>query len=188
MSSALNRLNGLSTVATYALTAVALTAFVTTNWLPMTANPKFNIGKAIVKNIQEFETRSSRNDVVSLTFDLEVDTGPLWNWNTKMLYMYLVAEYKTDKNDLNQVTVWDKIVQRHQIQKLGHGLLKYKSQRNKYYFFDDGAGLLGNPNITMYLCWNVIPNIGYFWLVETEGRFEYSMPDRYGVNEYYNKV
>lgn len=157
MSCILTRLNTLSSVGMYAMTAVAMAAFLTTNFLDMSHHVDFKVNKVMVKNVQEFSTRDSRNDVASLTFDLQFDTDPLWNWNTKQLYMYLVAEYVTERNDLNQVVVWDKIVEKHKLMKLkSKGKLTYKSTKNKYYFFDDGAGLLGHQNVTFYLAYNVI--------------------------------
>merc|ERR1711994_95215 len=150
----------------YAIRAVAVAAFVSTNFLNMTYPAEIKLNKLQIKNIQEFETRSSRNDVASMTFDVSFNSNPLWNWNTKQLYLYLIAEYSTSRNDLNQVVIWDKIVQKEKLMKLkSKGQLTYKSVRNKYYFFDDGPGLLNNNNVTFYLAYNVIPNIGYFWLI-----------------------
>merc|ERR1711937_995530 len=113
------------------MAAVAFAAFITTHFLPYTRPVDLKISKIQIKNIQEFESRASRNDVASLNFDLEVDSTSMWNWNVKQLFLYLVAEYETDRNSLNQVVVWDKIVLRKQIDKAGHGKLKYKNQKNK---------------------------------------------------------
>merc|ERR1711937_909129 len=107
----------------YAMAAVALSAFLTTHFLDYERDAKIQINKIQIKNIQEFESRASRNDVASLTFHLDIDSTSIWNWNVKQLFLYLVAEYKTDRNDLNQVVVWDKIVKRPQVQKAGHGRL-----------------------------------------------------------------
>jgi len=34
-------------------------------------------------------------DVAVLRFDLDVDLRPVWNWNVKMLFVYITAEYET---------------------------------------------------------------------------------------------
>ena len=47
-----------------------------------------------------------------LTFDLQADLTPLFNWNVKQLFLYLTAEYETPANVVNQVVLWDKIIQR----------------------------------------------------------------------------
>ena len=47
-----------------------------------------------------------------LTFDLKADLTPLFNWNVKQLFLYLTAEYETQANVVNQVVLWDKIIQR----------------------------------------------------------------------------
>ena len=34
------------------------------------------------------------------------------------------------------------------------------SMNTKYYFWDDGNGLVSHKNVTMTLSWNIIPNAG----------------------------
>ena len=53
-----------------------------------------------------------QNDLGFLTFDLQADLTPLFNWNVKQLFLYLTAEYETQANVVNQVVLWDKIIQR----------------------------------------------------------------------------
>ena len=36
----------------------------------------------------------------------------------------------------------------------------YFSMNTKYYFWDDGNGLVSHKNVTMTLSWNIIPNAG----------------------------
>ena len=71
-----------------------------------------------------------------LTFDLQADLTPLFNWNVKQLFLYLTAEYETRNNVVNQVVLWDKIIQRGE-----NAILDYRSMNTKYYFWDDGNGL-----------------------------------------------
>ena len=56
---------------------------------------------------------------------------------------------------LSQVVLWDKIILRGE-----NALLDYRSMNTKYYFWDDGNGLLSHKNVTMTLSWNIIPNAG----------------------------
>lgn len=36
-------------------------------------------------------------------FDLQANLNPLFNWNAKQLFVFLMAEYETVDNKLNQV-------------------------------------------------------------------------------------
>ena len=67
----------------------------------------------------------------------QADLSPLFNWNVKQLFLYLTAEYETKTNKVNQVVLWDKIIQRGE-----NAVLDYRSMNTKYYFWDDGNGLL----------------------------------------------
>jgi hypothetical protein len=43
---------------------------------------------------------------------LDADLRSVFSWNTKQLFVYLQAEYSTPQNHLNEVVLWDQIVQR----------------------------------------------------------------------------
>jgi len=47
-----------------------------------------------------------------VTFQLDADLQSLWNLNVKYVYLYLVAEYSSPRFQWNQVTVWDRYVER----------------------------------------------------------------------------
>ena len=38
-------------------------------------------------------------------FDLQANLNPLFNWNAKQLFVFLMAEYETVDNKLNQVII-----------------------------------------------------------------------------------
>ena len=63
-----------------------------------------------------------------LTFDLKADLTPLFNWNVKQLFLYLTAEYETQANVVNQVVLWDKIIQRGE-----NAVLDYRQYRSLEY-------------------------------------------------------
>ena len=46
----------------------------------------------------DFGVGKKRNDLGFCNFDLETDLTPLFNWNVKMLFLYLTAEYETKQN------------------------------------------------------------------------------------------
>ena len=56
---------------------------------------------------------------------------------------------------MSQVVLWDKIILRGE-----NAMLDYRSMNTKYYFWDDGNGLVSHKNVTMTLSWNIIPNAG----------------------------
>ena len=145
----LTRFNALTTVGLYAMGAVAFSAFISTHFLEKSTDVSIKAKKVVVKNIPEFRYDKTKNDAAFITFDIEIDTEPLWNWNMKQLYLWVQVDYQTDKNNLNEVTIWDKIVKRPDVMKKvarkgseGY-VLSYKGLKNKYYFFDDGNGLIG---------------------------------------------
>ena len=83
----LQRLNNMSTTLMYALSVVGAAAFLSTHWLDKSADVMIKKTKLSVKNIQQFDSPASKNDVAFVTFDLEMDTKDIWNWNAKQLYM-----------------------------------------------------------------------------------------------------
>lgn len=50
------------------------------------------------------------NRTVALTAVIRADLTPLFNWNTKQLFLYLQAEYNDAKGTKNEVVIWDRIV------------------------------------------------------------------------------
>lgn len=120
------------------------------------------------------EAGKKKNDLGLFNFDLNVNLEPLFNWNVKQLFLYLTAEYSTEQNKLNQVVVWDKIVEKGDNYKLD-----LKGAKTKYYLWDDGQGLRGNNNVTLYLTWNIIPNVGSLPNVPATGVHKIAFPSNY---------
>jgi signal peptidase complex subunit 3 len=97
-----------------------------------------------------------KSRIKALLITFKADLTPLFNWNVKQLFLYLTAEYSTPNNQvtfagnfsgrppplipllfqINQVVLWDKIIQRGE-----NAALDYRSMNTKYYFWDDGNGL-----------------------------------------------
>ncbi len=117
---------------------------------------RINTVRKVVKNVADFSAGRERNDLGFISFDLEADFSRVFDWNTKQLFLFLTAEYQTKNNVLNQVVLWDHIMLRDQNPKLS-----LRDQHTKYYFWDDGNGLVGNDNVTLILSMNVIPNAGF---------------------------
>merc|ERR1712115_194618 len=134
------------------------------------AKADINTVNVVVKHVPDFSASREKNDLGYLTVDLK----PLFNWNVKQLFLYLSAEYSTPKNKVNQVVLWDKIIQRGE-----NAVLDYRSMNTKYYFWDDGNGLLNHKNVTLTLSWNVIPNAGNLPRIASSGAHSFKFPSEY---------
>ncbi|VDQ06083.1 unnamed protein product [Trichobilharzia regenti] len=143
MYSLLNRCSALLTITLTMLSVLMLLCFLSTVNVRPSASIEINVDRY-------------HNDLGLVTIDLSVRQYHLFNWNVKQLFIYLTAEYKTSDNKLNQVVLWDKIIKRG-----SKAELVYKKMTSKYYFWDDGHGLVGNDNVTLTLSWNTVPNIGW---------------------------
>ena len=88
----------------------------------------------------------------SLCSGLELQA--LYNFSLNKIFKYFLKSY-TLHDVLPQVVLWDKIILRGE-----NAMLDYRSMNTKYYFWDDGNGLVNHKNVTMTLSWNIIPNAG----------------------------
>uniref|UniRef100_A0A7S3V0X3 Signal peptidase complex subunit 3 n=1 Tax=Aplanochytrium stocchinoi TaxID=215587 RepID=A0A7S3V0X3_9STRA len=50
-------------------------------------------------------------DKAIVSYNLDFDLQSVFNWNVKQLFVFLVAEYQSNSNDINQVVVYDQIIQ-----------------------------------------------------------------------------
>ena len=53
----------------------------------------------------DYGVSGDKNDLGVLRFDLSADMSPVFNWNVKQLFVYLIAEYTSKKHEVNQVCV-----------------------------------------------------------------------------------
>merc|ERR1712137_759188 len=58
------------------------------------------------------------SDALFFEFDLDVDASALFNWNTKHVFLYIIAEYNSTKSVNNQVVVWDTIIEKKEDSKI----------------------------------------------------------------------
>ena len=74
----------------------------------------FHTGSPVLKTLRVNTLKSLRNhggvDRALLSFDIHADLTPAFHWNLHQLFVFVVAEYETDTNPLNQVIIWDKII------------------------------------------------------------------------------
>lgn len=97
-----------------------------------------------------------------IQFDLDADLSPLFNWNTKQVFVYLTAEYegKSDGSS-NKVTYWDKIITSKDQAKL------HLTRQNAKYSVWDIEKSFRNRNATVKLEWNIQPHVGPLIFGET---------------------
>jgi signal peptidase complex subunit 3 len=93
-----------------------------------------------VKTLKLNTLKSLRNhggvDRALLSFDINADLTPAFHWNIKQLFVFVVAEYESTLNPLNQVIIWDKIVKSKE-----EAHLKLNNEFVKYALIDQGAEL-----------------------------------------------
>ncbi|KAI1291962.1 Signal peptidase complex subunit 3 [Halotydeus destructor] len=130
--------------------------------------------KKVVKNVADYSAGREKNDLGFLTFNMEADFTNVFDWNTKQLFLYMTAHYTTANNVVNQVVLWDHIIERGQEPKVS-----LKNYHTKYYFWDDGNGLKANENVTLTLSANIIPNAGILPVHTAAVRHSFAFPDEY---------
>lgn len=98
---------------------------------------------------------------VRVSFDLESDFSPLFNWNTKQIFVYLTANYNSS-GSINEVTFWDDI-----ITSKDKALVQLKNAKSKYTVWDLESGLSGKE-LDFKLHWNIQPWVGPLVYGETD--------------------
>lgn len=175
MYSALNRINALAAFSLSTLTVLTFLCYLSTAFTDCSRPVSLNAANIVLKNVPDYVVSREKNDLGVMRFDLNADLSPVFNWNVKQLFVYLVAEYISETNDVNQVILWDHIIRRN----IESPMLKLRNENLKYYFWDDGHGLIGNKNVSLKLAWNVIPNAGQLPLWPGSGSYRLTFPDKY---------
>ncbi|KAI8087565.1 signal peptidase 22kDa subunit [Thamnidium elegans] len=98
--------------------------------------------------------RSSKSEFARLTFDIDADFTPMFNWNTKQVFVTVVAEYQSKNFDRNSVVIWDKIITSKE-----KANLKLRNVHNKYAMIDV-AQKWNYEKANLTLVWDVTPYVG----------------------------
>ncbi|VDM58302.1 unnamed protein product [Angiostrongylus costaricensis] len=174
MHSIYSRANALFAFMLWVLAAVTFACFLSTTFADYTSKVEITVNNPRVRSIADYSTSSEKADIGMLDFSISGDFTKIFNWNVKQLFLYLVAEYESPENTMNQVVLWDKIVLRSE-----RVVLDERRLQSKYYFLDDGSNLLNHPNVTLVLRYNVVPNAGYLRLGQAEGQAVVRFPATY---------
>lgn len=107
-----------------------------------------------------------------LTFDLQTDLTPLFNWNTKQVFVYLTAEYPgKSSGSSNKVTYWDKIITSKE-----KANLTLSGVKSKYSVWDV-EDTFRNREAIVRLEWDIQPYVGFLISGSTEGETTVVFPD-----------
>lgn len=180
MNSVLTRINGLFAFTMTVLAVVTISCYLTTGFknrhLPDAVAKLPKSHSVMLRSLLTRESPNSPNDVAQVLLDIKGDFTPLFDWNTKQLFLYVVASYETDDHPVNEVVLWDKIILRGD-----NPVIDITSIAPEYYLMDSGSGLRGN-NVTLELVWNVIPfAAGDLPLLKSRKSY-FSIPNEYTSN------
>ncbi|KAI9342527.1 signal peptidase 22kDa subunit [Obelidium mucronatum] len=161
LSTSLNRLNAVtsffSSVFFGVLAVVAITGPALL-YSASTPSVNVNMAKASVKMGRlgyYYDQKKPLTELATVHFDLNADLSPLFNWNTKQLFVFLVAEYRTDSHNFNQVTLWDDIITSKE-----ESTIKLKRKKCKYLLSDISNKIAGvEANLTLH--WDIMPHVGF---------------------------
>ena len=98
-------------------------------------------------------TNNRKHDAAALDLQIAGDFRSIWHWNVKQIYISCVAMYTTEAFSLNEVVVWDRIVQSPEALKFSIHI------PSKYCLEDNGTSLRGRK-VDFCLEWHVLPYVG----------------------------
>lgn len=95
-------------------------------------------------------------ETCKLKFDLDYDITPLFNWNTKQVFLYAIAEYPGSRPDINnRVVFWDRIVT-----DVSDAKKSFSNIEGAYKFWDPNRKFR-EQNATVKLEYNIQPYTGF---------------------------
>ena len=124
----------------------------------------------VIEVINKLELKTLRSlkshggvDRALLSFDIDADMKPAFHWNVKQLFVYVVASYETPSKAINDVVIWDKIIENIDSDKDKH--IQQDDIFVKYALVDQGNELRGK-DVTLKLMWDHMPITGFVYMDE----------------------
>ncbi|KAJ7247861.1 signal peptidase 22kDa subunit [Mycena haematopus] len=116
-------------------------------------------GAVVVKGVKvgHGKGRQYKYEHAKVDFEIDADLSPLFNWNTKQLFLYLDVEYTNTKGVKNAVVIWDRIVRRKADAAI-HVTSKQFNGKQKYAFKD--VHTFRDASATYTLRYNLMPHVG----------------------------
>ncbi|KAA1471866.1 signal peptidase 22 kDa subunit [Dentipellis sp. KUC8613] len=154
MHSIYSRVNNVS--ATLSSCLMVLLAAIAISSLFMGADPKgtLDIAQLRVFTGQTRRWPHQRQEFGFVNFNVTADLTPLFNWNTKQLFLYLEAEYTNAKGVKNEVVIWDRIVRRREDAVIN------VAGKNKYAFREISSKFKNSEPAHFSLKYNIMPYVG----------------------------
>ncbi|KAI8593447.1 signal peptidase 22kDa subunit [Geranomyces variabilis] len=119
--------------------------------------PHIDVAKILVKQGRRggyYDYSQPVTEMAFVHFNMVADLTPHWNWNTKMLFVYVVAEYSTPAHPTNQVVIWDDLITAKE-----DAEIDLRNQLSEYMTSDMGNKLAGiKANLSLH--WNIMPHVG----------------------------
>ncbi|KTW29753.1 hypothetical protein T552_00960 [Pneumocystis carinii B80] len=156
MYSTIQRLNTLSSLWVNALFFLCLWITVSTYFDNKYATSNVKLISAQRKTARiSYSFRNIRQEYAFIRFELDTDVRPLFEWNTKQVFIYVVGSYVSSKNyPYNEVIIWSRTIRRKK-----DGMIRVRNQENVY-SFNDIEGSFMNKNLTLCMYYNIMPQVG----------------------------
>jgi len=151
----------LNTVLTLGVTVLAILCAMA-SFTDMLHHPSPQVQLKVVKT-GPLQRLTNGEDRIKLLLNITADLESVFTWNTKQIFVFIVAEYTSPEMGFNQVTLWDTIIEKKEDTKIQHLVLTqevFKTQRDGPFTYSfQGKHLQGLKfNLTMY--WNLMPLTG----------------------------
>ena len=180
------RANAVFVYALVGLGAIAFGCAMSTYWLdrePVGVNIKVND----LYHLLPFKRSGFQGERANFTFSMSADFRPVFNWNTRQIFVYVTAEYATKYNTINQVVVWDRVFRTDADKFVGreweHVWLPEKALNLdnigcKYLLIDPSDDLRSN-DVKLVLSYDIMPISGSIRMFPRQGSDEFAMPKKH---------
>ncbi|KIS70186.1 signal peptidase complex subunit SPC3 [Mycosarcoma maydis] len=154
MHSTLSRLNAVSALATTIILVLVVLIDVTRS------NSHKPTGQVVINQLELVRGKAawhmdrSIQDFVQVDFNIDADFAPLFDWNTKQVFVSLSASYDSAKH-VSEVVIWDRILRSKQ-----DAHVALNTAKNKYGFREVSRSFKDITNTTFTLKYNIMPKVG----------------------------
>ncbi|KAK9844557.1 hypothetical protein WJX74_004034 [Apatococcus lobatus] len=155
MHSIWHRLNSLLTYGSTVLLAVCILTSAT-DFLVHKSNPVVSVKPAKIEAV----SRGPEGDWAWMSVDLDADLSSVFSWNTKQLFVSVMASFSTPKNHINEAVIWTDIITDKAKAHIQHVSLP---PQWAYTLSAQDYALRGTPfNLTV--SWDVMPIVGALYM------------------------
>eukprot|EP01104_Vermistella_antarctica_P004128 TRINITY_DN1463_c0_g1_i1.p1 TRINITY_DN1463_c0_g1~~TRINITY_DN1463_c0_g1_i1.p1 ORF type:complete len:214 (-),score=61.28 TRINITY_DN1463_c0_g1_i1:7-555(-) len=112
-------------------------------------------------------------DKATITFDLQGDFTKLFNWNTKLVYLAVMASFTSEDGNVHQTVIWDRL-----ITSVDDAILDLHNEHDAYGLQSTSQDLRGR-DVSLTVQWNMMPVVGSIY-ADSIGPFQQlEMPGQY---------